>query len=300
MCNTPLQNPQNYSSLLATPPQTAAAPPATTSFTFPWQAPPSPSPASPAVYFGVHGGGALAMNPVTVVARQGRRAGSIAHDASRLVKDMKQLQADDNDFADVTFEVSNGGSRDTIKAHRNILAARSPRFKTMFSEAKDERAPIIIDDLSPDVFKALLEFCYTGRIANVRQEVVSKVLGTNEARSQEEEENGPDWSVLDSSQVQQEQTAHTLTLIQAASQYGLARLKSGLESQLLSSVNQDNALDFLLHAHSTHTLRLKEVCMNTILDNFSYVFRRSQFVTLPPALLRDLITFAATSELNDF
>jgi hypothetical protein len=71
---------------------------------------------------------------------------------------------DDPTRADVTFVVNN----ERIHAHRNILAARLPYFRTMFSsgmkEAQEEN-DIIVKDTSPMAFRALLLYLYTDELA---------------------------------------------------------------------------------------------------------------------------------------
>ena len=58
-------------------------------------------------------------------------------------------------FSDVVFEV--GENHERIKAHKLILAMRSPVFERMFYGALPEKdEPILIEDLKPDAFKALL------------------------------------------------------------------------------------------------------------------------------------------------
>ncbi|CAD6340296.1 unnamed protein product [Miscanthus lutarioriparius] len=61
--------------------------------------------------------------------------------------------------ADVTFSV---GAK-TFKAHKIVLATRSPVFKAeLYGPMKEEgMGPITIKDVQPDVFRALLHFIYT-------------------------------------------------------------------------------------------------------------------------------------------
>jgi len=61
--------------------------------------------------------------------------------------------------ADVTFSVGD----ETFKAHKIVLATRSPVFKAeLYGPMKEEgMKPITIKDMQPDVFRALLRFIYT-------------------------------------------------------------------------------------------------------------------------------------------
>ena len=66
----------------------------------------------------------------------------------------------DNEFADVTLNV-NGRE---LKAHKCMLAIRSPVFHRMFStDMLESKTNIVnIDDISQDVFVQLLKYIYTG------------------------------------------------------------------------------------------------------------------------------------------
>lgn len=94
--------------------------------------------------------------PLTRCSREGELADALAG----LLSDPR--------FADVTFLVA--GER--VAGHRNILAARSTYFATMFASAfkeggQDVRAPVEVpvEDASLDAFKVLLEYLYTDRIS---------------------------------------------------------------------------------------------------------------------------------------
>ena len=61
--------------------------------------------------------------------------------------------------ADVTFEVKG----EVFHAHKIVLAARSPVFKELIygSTGDNETMSIAVEDVEPDVYKALLHFVYT-------------------------------------------------------------------------------------------------------------------------------------------
>jgi speckle-type POZ protein len=67
--------------------------------------------------------------------------------------------------ADVTFSV--GG--ETFAAHKIILAARSPVFEAeLYGEMKERNAQcIMVEDMQPAAFKALLHFIYTDSLPDV-------------------------------------------------------------------------------------------------------------------------------------
>ncbi|GJN15682.1 hypothetical protein PR202_gb02618 [Eleusine coracana subsp. coracana] len=64
-----------------------------------------------------------------------------------------------SDGSDVMFSVSS----ETFRAHRAVLAARSPVFKAqLFGPMKDAKAPCIeLPEIKPATFKILLQFMYT-------------------------------------------------------------------------------------------------------------------------------------------
>ncbi|GJN04035.1 hypothetical protein PR202_ga21545 [Eleusine coracana subsp. coracana] len=63
------------------------------------------------------------------------------------------------DGSDVTFSVSS----ETFRAHRAVLAARSPVFKAqLFGPMKDAKTPCIkLHEIKPATFQILLRFMYT-------------------------------------------------------------------------------------------------------------------------------------------
>ncbi|KAM0890014.1 hypothetical protein ACQ4PT_027309 [Festuca glaucescens] len=63
---------------------------------------------------------------------------------------------------DVAFEVG----EETFRAHKSFLAAQSPVFAALFTGAMRENTvpSFWIDDMEPHVFKAMLDFIYTGNL----------------------------------------------------------------------------------------------------------------------------------------
>nr|XP_042126360.1 speckle-type POZ protein-like [Peromyscus maniculatus bairdii] len=108
-----------------------------------------------------------------------------------------------------------------FRAHKAILAARSPVFRAMFQQDMEEsrKNRIEIPDLEPQVFKAMMDFIYTGK--------------------------APD---LDSM---------TDALLAAADKYGLESLKVMCEVALFRDLSVENAAHtlFLADLHSSGQLK---------------------------------------------
>ena len=113
---------------------------------------------------------------------------------------------DDEEFADVTFQVK----EEKIKAHKVILAARSPYFESMFRSGMKESIAneVVIPDVDPDVFAKMLQFLYSGVAP----------LDTSEG------------------------------LLVAADKYAVEDLKEICETTLVSRLNGENVAEFLLLA----------------------------------------------------
>lgn len=79
-------------------------------------------------------------------------------------------------MSDVLLILADGKS---FKAHKSILAARSPVFGAMFEHEMEERknGKVQILDVESDVFKEMLQFIYTGRTEKLK-EMAPELLAT--------------------------------------------------------------------------------------------------------------------------
>ena len=134
-------------------------------------------------------------------------------------------------FADVTLEIDGR----EFKAHRAILAARSPVFLAMFYNTMEEQknGRVEIRDLSSEIFSEVLEYIYTGRSPNLEKFANS--------------------------------------LLSAADKYQLERLKLMCEEALCSNLTVENACDTLILADLHTAEHLKETCINFINSHVSEV-----------------------------
>ncbi len=92
------------------------------------------------------------------------------HDPNELADDFKKLFENMN-LSDVAFNVRG----QQMKAHRIILATRSPVFAAMFQQPTQEKQTGIVDiiDVDPEVFRELLRYIYTNQVPIERMDVVA-------------------------------------------------------------------------------------------------------------------------------
>ena len=156
----------------------------------------------------------------------------------------------DDKFADFFFKVQNV----KIPAHKAILSARSPVFAAMFQHntAENETKQLKIEDTTPDAFRALLKFIYTGQC---------------------------DVGML------------TGELIVAASRYGIQDLKKICAKEMRKNLTVDNAVELLILSDLHQANELKEGAMLFINKNAPAVMKKPSWIDLKktnPNLIVDL------------
>jgi speckle-type POZ protein len=131
--------------------------------------------------------------------------------------------------ADLVFEVGS----ETFKAHRCVLAARSPVFSAeLFGQMKESDAAcgiVHVEDMEAHVFKALLFFVYTDSLPELNEE---------------------------------EQGAMSQHLLVAADRYDLERLKLICEHKLCKYIDASTLATILALAEQHHCPGLKKACFN--------------------------------------
>ncbi|KAL6643079.1 hypothetical protein ACP70R_021260 [Stipagrostis hirtigluma subsp. patula] len=171
------------------------------------------------------------------------------------------------DGADVTFQVAG----ETFMAHRFLLAARSQVFKAeLFGAMKESNTTgdcIQIDDMLPQVFKALLHFIYTDSLPEMEK---------------------------------QEEAATTQHLLEVADRYDLQRLKLICEERLCRQLDVSNAATTLVLAEQHNSKGLKEACIEFLKcpDKLDEVMETDGFEHLTkscPALVKELMSKLVTS-----
>jgi hypothetical protein len=138
-----------------------------------------------------------------------------------------------NLFTDVTLVVADGKE---FKAHKAVLAAQSPFFKTRFEGRwSDGRDPenittrVEMTDVPEVVMDTVLSYLYTGKATDIRK-IAFQVLPI-------------------------------------AEEYGIEGLQKMCEEALAETVTDKNVVDILIHAETYNALDLKKACMNYIVSN---------------------------------
>ncbi|ONK67712.1 uncharacterized protein A4U43_C05F2940 [Asparagus officinalis] len=176
--------------------------------------------------------------------------------------------------SDIIFEVDD----ETFKAHKLILAARSPVFKAQFFGliGDPDIDKIVVQDVEPPVFKAMLLFMYSDVFPDFHEmtESVSMSTATNLVQH----------------------------LLAAADQYGLERLKLLCEAKLCKQVTSDTVVSTIALAEQYHCSHLKSVCLKFAAapENLCAVLQTEEFGHLKqacPTLLTDIL--ATVAEVDD-
>ncbi|KAF8672792.1 hypothetical protein HU200_049246 [Digitaria exilis] len=165
------------------------------------------------------------------------------------------------DGADVTFQVAGR----TFKAHRFLLAARSPVFKAeLLGGMKESRAiadHIQIDDILPQVFETLLHFVYNDSLPEMEGE---------------------------------EEAMMAQHLLEAADRYDMQRLKLICEDKLCRHLDVSTVATTLVLAEQHNCQGLKEACIEFLKssDALEAVMETDGFDHMAkscPALMKELM-----------
>lgn len=202
---------------------------------------------------------------VVVSSTQGPKNYSINIPTSDLGLQFGKL-LEDGEGTDVCFEVDG----ETFKAHKLILAARSPVFKAQLYGPLNEQNtdPLHVEDIEAPVFKAMLQFIYTDCVPDA---------------------NGSESTEVDSTLMAQH-------LLAAADRYGLDRLKSLCESRLCEEISVVTVATTLALAEQHHSSQLKAVCLKFAASNLAAVMMSDGYEYLRescPSLQSELLEAVA-------
>ncbi|KAJ9160166.1 hypothetical protein P3X46_025592 [Hevea brasiliensis] len=175
---------------------------------------------------------------------------------------------------DIVFQVGD----ETFKAHKLILAARSPVFRAQFFGLVGDPNldKVVVKDMDPSIFKAMLLFIYTDKLPDVHE-----ITGTT--------------SMCTSTNMVQH-------LLAAADLYNLDRLKLLCESKLCEELSADTVATTLALAEQHQCLQLKVICLKFAANpaNLGAVMQSEGFRHLEescPSLLCEMLkTFASGDE----
>lgn len=180
---------------------------------------------------------------------------------------------ENEDSSDVTFNVDG----EKFHAHKLVLAARSPVFEAEFSDAMEEdKQEVVVTDMEPRVFKALLHFVY------------------NDTLIEDEE-----FSASSSSSVLSVSDTLEAKLLAAAEKYALPRLRLICESVLCKVITVNSVSHILALADQYHATDLKNVCLKFTAENLIPVMRSDGFQYLKenfPFLQSELLKTVAGCE----
>ncbi|XVF56812.1 hypothetical protein PTKIN_Ptkin06aG0150400 [Pterospermum kingtungense] len=175
--------------------------------------------------------------------------------------------------SDITFNVLG----EKFYAHKLVLAARSSVFEAEFSDMMEEdNNEIIVTDMEPKVFKALLHFIYRDTLID------------------DEEFSGTSSSCMPS-------VSDTLAakLLEAADKYDLPRLRLTCESVLCKDISVNSVANILALADRYHAMDLKSICLKFAAENLVAVMRSDGFEYLKencPSLQSELLKTVAGCE----
>ncbi|KAL3828658.1 hypothetical protein ACJIZ3_017460 [Penstemon smallii] len=171
--------------------------------------------------------------------------------------------------SDIIFNVAG----EKFHAHKLVLAARSSIFRSeLFEKLDSDRQEIVVTDMEPEVFKAMLHFIYRDTL--VEEELIA--YGSCSAPL----------------------VSETLTakLLAAADRYDLGRLRRMCESHLCKDISVSSVARTLALANSYHAAELKAVCLRFAAENLAAVMRSDGFEYLKenfPALQSELLKTVA-------
>ncbi|XP_027110927.1 BTB/POZ and MATH domain-containing protein 3 isoform X1 [Coffea eugenioides] len=174
--------------------------------------------------------------------------------------------------SDITFQVGD----EAFKAHKLILAARSPVFRAQFFGLIGDPNKEIVElaDIEPSIFKVMLHFIYSDDLPDLHEITGSTSMCTSTIMLQH--------------------------LLAAADRYGLDRLKQLCEARLCEEVSADTVATTLSLAEQHHCLQLKAICLKFAATNLGVVMQSEGFRHLElscPSLLSELLeTIASVDE----
>ncbi|KAK3133628.1 hypothetical protein QOZ80_6AG0539000 [Eleusine coracana subsp. coracana] len=137
----------------------------------------------------------------------------------------------EGNLSDILVNADGGTGGDSIRAHRAVLAARSPVFMSMFSHDLKEKEQSVVDipDMSLDACRAFIRYIY-GSLSC------------------------------------EEFLAHRSELLAAGDKYDVSGLKETCERSMVEDIDTDSVLERLQIAHLFGLSELKRVCISLLVE----------------------------------
>lgn len=161
----------------------------------------------------------------------------------KLAKDLLTILEDEK-YSDITIVIG----EHEIRAHKYILAARSPVFESLLMDNSTlnntgNSSVIEIKDIKPKIFRKLLQYIYTGKMDDIDSTMAKELLV-------------------------------------AAIKYDLNELKATCEEILYNGINTENAIEILELADQYNIPKLELLANKFIAENADIVIRSSGFENL--------------------
>ncbi|CAA3002781.1 BTB/POZ and MATH domain-containing protein 3-like isoform X1 [Olea europaea var. sylvestris] len=176
---------------------------------------------------------------------------------------------------DIVFQVG----EETFKAHKLILATRSPVFRAQFFGlvGNPNADKVELEDIEPSIFKAMLQFIYSDNLVDLDEITGSTSTCTSAIMMQH--------------------------LLAASDRFGLDRLKQLCEAKLCEEVSAETVATTLSLAEQHHCPQLKAICLKFAATNLGAVMQSEGFRHLEescPSLLSELLeTVASVDEKSN-
>ncbi|XVE62502.1 hypothetical protein DITRI_Ditri06bG0122800 [Diplodiscus trichospermus] len=174
--------------------------------------------------------------------------------------------------SDITFIVYG----EKFHGHKLVLAARSPVFEAEFSDRmKEDTKEVVVTEMEPKVFKALLHFIY-------RDTLIDDEFLWNS-----------------SSCMPFASEALAAKLLAAADKYDLPRLRLMCESVLCKDISVSSVCNILALADRYHAMDLKSLCLRFSAENLVAVMCSEGFEYLKencPSLQSEILKMVAGCE----
>ncbi|XP_026403513.1 BTB/POZ and MATH domain-containing protein 4-like [Papaver somniferum] len=180
---------------------------------------------------------------------------------------------DNKDGSDIVFDVSG----EKFHAHKLVLAARSPALRAeFFDDLEENKQEIVVTELEPKVFKAMLHFIYRDTLVEDEELLASS--------------SSCEFSVSDTL---------IAKILAAADKYGLIRLRLMCESYLCKDISIGSVARMLALADRYQAAELKAACLKFAAENLAAIMRSDGFEYLKencPALQSEILKTVAGCE----